>query len=276
MRNLLLADWKRMLRDKGFLLGLLFMTVGSVWFAYMLFDTSLRTTDPFYVEDVLFNLFPMIPFVGAAFVSLFLGTEFDDHTVRNKLVVGHTRGQVYWSAYLTCLGGMLLFLAGMLLCSGLAGYLIFRSFLLPPVQLASVLLCSVLVTAVFSAICVLFGMNVHGRAGCVVVLTVFLFGMLLLSSYFEGRLLASEMMYEYAELTVNGMQFGDLIPNPEYVGGLQRTVMEFVYDLLPTGQAIQLNNMDFERVQRWPWLSLGMLAVTTAAGRLLFRKRDIK
>lgn len=92
----------------------------------------------------------------------------------------------------------------------------------------------------------------------------------------ESALLEAEMTYDNITITMDGVQYGDLIPNPAYVGGTARKVMEFVYDMLPTGQAIQLNNMDFERCLRWPWLSAIVLAVSTVLGYLPFRKRDVK
>ena len=39
---------------------------------------------------------------------------------------------------------------------------------------------------------------------------------------------------------------------------------------------IQLNNMECERAARWPVLSVIMLLVSTFAGYLPFRKRDIR
>lgn len=69
---------------------------------------------------------------------------------------------------------------------------------------------------------------------------------------------------------------GDLIDNPQYIGGFKRTVYEFIYDFLPTGQSIQLNNMEFENAARWPWLSVIMLLISTFAGYIPFRKCDIR
>ena len=52
--------------------------------------------------------------------------------------------------------------------------------------------------------------------------------------------------------------------------------MELIFDMLPTGQALQLNNMEFERCARWLWMSALMLPIATLAGFLPFRKQDIR
>ena len=277
MRKLLSANFSRLRKDLIFWIVMIGTTAGSVFLSYLNYQNSLRyTSDPVYVEDVLFNLFPMIAFVCAAFISLHLGTEFDENTIRNKLIVGHTRTEIYFANYLTCMAASLAFLLTILLFSGVTGYLFFKEFLTDGREVAFLILCCVLCTMVFSAISVGITMSIHKKAISVVAATLFMLGILYLASYMEGALSEAEMVYDGVTITMEGVQFGDLVPNPAYVSGSTRTVMEFLYDLLPTGQAIQLNNMDYERCMRWPWLSVLMLAVSTVLCYLPFRRRDIR
>lgn len=277
MRKLLSANFSRLRKDLVFWIVLLCMALGSGPLSFLNYQDSLRySSDPMYVEDVLFNLFPMIAFVCAGFVSLHLGTEFDENTIRNKLIVGHTRTEIYFANYLTCMAASLVLLFGILIFSGVAGYCFFKEFLMDWMQLAFLILCCILCTMVFSAISAGIAMSIHKKAIAVVAATLFMLGILYLASYMEGALSEAEMVYDGVTITMDGVQFGDLVPNPAYIGGTAREVMEFLYDMLPTGQAIQLNNMDFERCLRWPWLSAIMLILTTVAGYLPFRKRDVK
>lgn len=231
MRKLITASFSRLWKEKVFWVSALSLAVCAVFFSYLNYQTSMRyDSDPIYVEDVLFNLFPMIAFVCAGCISLFLGTEFDENTIRNKLVVGHTRTQIYFANYLTCMVVSLVLLFVILVFSGIAGYIFFRVFMMEWAELAFLILCCVLCT----------------------------------------------MVYDGVTITMEGVQFGDLVENPAYVEGSTRTVMEFIYDMLPTGQAIQINNMDFDRCLRWPVLSVIMLFVATFAGYMPFRKRDIR
>lgn len=78
-------------------------------------------------------------------------------------------------------------------------------------------------------------------------------------------------------ITVDGgVEMGNLIKNPAYIEGTTRTVYEFLYDLLPTGQTLQLNGCEFDQSYRWIPMSLMMLVLSTLAGYFPFRKREIK
>lgn len=277
MRNLLGADWKRLWKEKVFLLGLAFMLFGSAFFSYLNYQTALQRPDEvLYVEDVLFNLFPMIGVVSAIVIAFFLGEEYDHGTIRNKLIVGHKRMQIYLSDLMVCTGGTLILLFAMLSVSGVIGYLFFRSFLLPPSQLVYLLWCAVLVSMVFAAIYTAIAMRAPSRAIGIVICWAVFYGMMMLSSFVASCLAEQEMMYSYVSVTQAGVEFGDLIENPAYIAGFQRTVYEFINDLLPTGQTAMLNNMEFERIERWPWLSVLMWITGVLLGWMGFRKRDIK
>ena len=130
---------------------------------------------------------------------------------------------------------------------------------------------------VFSAICVAFCMNIQKRAFSILSTLVVMLVLLFAASYLEGALLEPEMTYEGITIsTADGVQFGDLVRNPAYVSGNTRKVMELIFDMLPTGQALQLNNMELELCGRWLWLSALMLPIATLAGFQACRKKDIR
>lgn len=277
MRKLISAGFARLWKDRMFALGLAFVTLASVFLAWMQYRTAQMSVEKTtYVENVLYNLLPVLGFVGALFISLRLGAEFDDHTIRNKLIVGHRRSEIYFAEYIVCLAGCELLLVAMLAVSALAGWLFFGELMLNAAANAWLLFCCMLLTAVCSAICVGVGMNVHGRAAAVITGVVLLFALLLLSSYFGNALNESPTTYSYVSVSLEGVEFGDLVDNPAYVGGAMRSLYQWLYDALPTGQAIQIHLLDCERAVRFPALSGLLLAIVTPLGYLPFRKRDIR
>ena len=64
--------------------------------------------------------------------------------------------------------------------------------------------------------------------------------------------------------------------SPYYIEGFKRTVSQFVIDLMPSGQSLQLSRMS--ALYYWPLLlySLGVILVTNTVGILAFRKKDLK
>ncbi len=277
MNRLLSAGFARLWRDRLFWIAFGFVSLGSILFSFLTYRTSRIDTDAVYhAEDLLFNMLPVIGFICAFFISLHLGTEFDDNTIRNKLIVGHTRGNVFFSEYVICLTASLVLLGAMLLLSGVCGYAFFRVALLEWADLLWLLLCCALLTAVFSAIFVGIGMNASGRAHAVVASILILFGILFIASYCGNGLAEPAKTYTYVTFSTEGAEFGDLIDNPAYVDGFRRTIYEMIYDLLPTGQSMQINNLELERMARWPWLSLCLLAPVTLLGWAGVKRRNVK
>ena len=277
MRKLLSANFARLWKEKMFWFAFTFMSLGSAAFGWMSYHTALKNTgSQLYAEDMMFNMSPMMGLVFAFFISMRIGTEFDEHTVRNKFIVGYNHTQVYFAEYVTCWVASLVLFSVMILCSTVSGYLIFGSFRLPWKDIAYLLLCGILMTSTFSAMCVGLCMNVRSKSTSLVASLIFLFAIILLASFCITALEQEPTMYSYINVTMEGIAYGEVVENPDYIDGFQRTVYELIADLLPSGQAIQLNNLQYERAKSWPLLSVIMLLFTTIAGYLSFRKRDIQ
>ena len=275
MRKLLAASFSRLWKEKIFWFVFLIMSIGSVCFNWIGYNEI--NNPQIYVEDMIFCMLPMSGFVFALFISMRLGTEFEEHTIRNKLVVGYNRTQIYFAEYITCMVAAMMMLVVMLLFSMAFGLVLSLEFRSGRNEIILLVFCCVLIASVFSAMFVGISMNVGSKAASLVVSMAFLFAILFLASFCVNALEEGPMVYSNVVITAeNGVEFGDLIENPAYIDGTQRTVYELIADILPTGQTIQMNNLEFERASRWPVFSLIMLIIATVAGYLPFRKRDIR
>lgn len=275
MRKLLAASFFRLWKEKIFWFVFLIMSVGTVCYNWIGYN---EISDPqVHVENMIFCMLPMSGFLFALFISMRLGTEFEEHTIRNKLIVGYSRTQVYFAEYITCMVASVILMGIMLLVSTAFGVLFSLEFQSGWHELVLLLFCCVLIASAFSTMFVGIGMNVGSKAASLIASIVFLFAILILASFFVNALEEGPMVYSDVVITAeNGVQFGDLIENPAYIDGMQRTVYELIADILPTGQVIQMNNLEFERAARWPIFSLIMLLIATIAGYLPFRKSDIR
>lgn len=229
------------------------------------------------LEGVFFFSCPLIGLFAAVALNLFLGMEYSDGTMRNKLMVGHHRGAIYGASLIAgCAMTGIILICGALSTLAL-GLPMFGSFQMERSKLMW-MLASVLALGVSTAsICVALAMNIQNRAAAVVVTMVLVLLMLFVSSYIGGRLDEPEMISEGLYFQNGGvMEQGEVFANPNYLRGSARTVLETVFELLPTGQGARLSNLDARHVERFPWYSLLLSAAVSGLGYGLYRKKDIK
>lgn len=260
MRKLLSANFARLWKNKAFwatVISLAVLSLAAVWLDFS--PDHLNGDTIFYVEDVMFNLLPIIAFVNAGFISIFLGTECDEHTIRNKLVVGHTRSDVYFANSLSCFVASTIQMVVVLLISGIAGWILYGVFRLPLSQLLWILLSCIMVCAVYSAIFAGISMNISSKSSSLVATLLLALGLFLMISYLYGNVTVS----------VNGVAH-------VYNEGKLPDIMKFLCNLLPTGQVMLINNMDLENYLIWPLCSVILLIPTLFVGYIPFRKRDIR
>ena len=275
MAKLLRANLSRLWKSRIFYVGLIFMLLLNVFLVIDGWNFG-RQGYPEPLEDMLFQNCIIIGFVSAVVVGMFLGTEYSDGTIRNKIAVGHTRASIYLANLIICAAASaLLLLISLAIGFGLG------SFLLDPLGLPMKVLllytCIGLLTTVsFASIYTLVAMLSPSKASGAVLCLVLALVLLFATSAVEGTLTEPEMVQDFI-MSVDGTpNLGEPHPNPRYVTGTKRAVLEVIYDILPTGQAFQISNNECAHPARLPAFSLLVALVTSAAGALLFRRRDLK
>lgn len=274
MRKLLSANFSRLWKTKLFLIVLLTAATMS---GLLLFANQVNSASSIkYMDFPFFSQFIYNPVILAAFITLFLGTEYSDGTLRNKLSIGHSRGSVY--AANLCASVILsvtFVITEILVCLGI-GLLVFEPFRMSMeyVAVAAITACMTAVTS--AAIYTALAMNIQNKAVSIIGMVGLSFAVILLVSMIAGVLYAPEMVYEYTEKTATGLTYGPLVPNPGYIRGTARTIAEWVNDILPQGQLYSLYAYDFDRYARWPLTSAMVLVVSTVLGYYSFSKIDIK
>ena len=118
-------------------------------------------------------------------------------------------------------------------------------------------------------------MTCSNKAVTAVVSLLLVLGLTYLAGSIGTALMEPQMTYDSITYTADSILFGNEIPNPSYLSGIQRTLYEFIYDLLPTGQLLQMYSLDFSRCIRWPVFSVVLFVLITAVGYFMFRKKNI-
>lgn len=275
MINLLSSSFTRLLKTKIFYLAIAFSAAFSLFLCYANYNFN-AIAKQIAIDEMFFTFYVCFCLICAVVVSLFIGTEYSDGTIRNKLVIGHNRLSIYFSNLVTCIAVSAILIAIHFILTLSVGYFVYGKFRMELPQLAYTMMCIFLVAAVYCAICLLIAMNCQNKAITAVATILLMIILVYMSTFISERLMETPMTYDGAVITQNGIEYGDMIPNPAYVDGTKRTVYEFIYNLLPTGQIQQIYSLDFENSADWPFLSIGLFIVLSTVGAVHFKKKDLK
>ena len=279
MCNLLLSNMKRLVKNKAFQLAAAVVAVIGLFEIFMTYRASIIEMDTPYFDGGLFSFAALGVFALAAVVPLFVGSEYSDGTIRNKVVVGHHRGSVYLSMLITSV------IAGWLLITvWTAAYLIPGVILMEHANLLWVYLCLYLAMflelAVFSAIFTLLTMTLGSKAGSAVV--CILCALLLVMQGIVVKSMLDEPEFYGPEIILSDSgevsYAGEMEPNPNYIpeGSPKRAVYNSLMDFTPGGQALQISEQATDNLSKMCFYDIGWLVVLTVAGVLIFRRKDLK
>lgn len=277
MRKLLSANFSRLWRNKVFWLGMIFMFgFGVAVICNQYWELQKYGIEP--VLDSTLRVYAIFIGMAAAVVcGLFLGTEYGDGTVRNKLIVGHTRSAIYVANLMVCTAAALLMCAVYFVAVCALGIPLLGGFQGGAQENLIQLGVGALMVIATAALLTLIGMLCQSKAGASVLCILLILVLLFATSLLHSRLSAPEMYSSYALNATGEVVHTEPEPNPQYLRGNARLVYEFLLDFLPTGQAVQISMMGgVAHAWQAALYSLGITVVSTAAGVAGFRKKDIK
>lgn len=277
MSKLISADFYRLKKDMVFWVTAAAMFVLSLFkiIDSAMFNSRNAASARLTLNECMFELLPMIGMAFAVFISLFLGKEFSDGTIRNKLIVGHKRENIYFSNYIICFVGSL-FIYAMLLFGGFMGVPIIGKWQGNISQMIIYIIMGVFITASISAFLTLLGMLITNRAVNAVFSIIIALALSIIASTFYNGLGEPEFTREFISMTMDSVQYGPEIPNPSYVSGFQRQIYEFLVQFMPQGQSILIANDEITK----PVLNIVYSVLLTVginlAGVFAFKKKDLK
>lgn len=297
MGRLLRADFVCLLKSRIFWLCMAF--VFGLAACFMKIE---KTASP---DLMLFKGGQLISLVFSLFIGFYIGTEYSDGTIRNKIIAGHSRLPVYFADFTVCaIGAAIMYLIYVLAVLAAAAAL-HREFEMPPGDTALAVLCFFVTitayTAIFMMVCMLVGKRPEGMVMSFLVLVM----LLMVGEYITDEIAANGQEYRIAGTVYSGDESGemhlesvDIEKNPYYLTGTKRRVYGFLNDFLPSCQIQRLVNfpsyytMDMDEyseftdvrpfsetvgdIRKLPLCSLAVIIVSTACGIFFFRIKDIK
>ena len=283
MRNLLAANFARLWKNRMFRC----CWAGMVLLA--LFLVAEEYSQPYIVllNQVVFLPLSLYGVIAAAFSAMFLGQEYADGTVRNKLIAGHSRARIYLSEFLvTAAGAIILYLSAIAVTASVGSFLFtatapVKKFLLTGVLGLFSCLSYVGLYCLISVLCC-------NRAVSVMACMLLSVALLMAALYVNLQLEQEEYI---PQLNITGVESSDdvsisisgentealvtMVPNPHYLTGVKRQIAQFIQDLNPTGQAAQICSMSYPDPIQMVLCSAAVVLLSCLRGVFVFRRKDI-
>lgn len=277
MNKLLSAGFSRLWKNKFFWLGMILLPGFLAFALFSNYYDMKQYNFSFTLDNFLYGCFLLIGMFTSIFAALFLGTEYSDGTIRNKLVIGHSRTAVYLSSLAVCFVSSLLVCLTTIIITYALGIPLFGTPETPVLTTVQKYAYGVLMIAALSGLFTLLAMMITSKSASAIVCTLGIFALLFVSMYILQRLLASEIMQYGYDVTADGSVIPLERPNPQYLTGTARKVYEFFQDFLPTGQGLQLAEFGYLQHPLQACLcSFFVTAATTVGGILAFQKKNLK
>jgi hypothetical protein len=252
MHKLFNAELPRLWRNKVFWIGIIYMVVRA-------FDNTMsifREIESGYygtLSNVFFRYAEYILVLEAVFCSIYIGTEYSDGTMRNKVIMGHPRHSIYFSYLIVSV------VAGIMMCCSYIAVSMIGISLGFSVSIFDTLvgvLCSFALVCSISAIYTMITMLSKNRTTAVVICVVLSFALLVPA-------------YDIKDEVIMARQAGQA-----------NLWNEFLYAFLPGCQALQLSLEPEMAYVTNPVLrilcSFVLFLLTTAFGQFRFHKTDLK
>lgn len=279
MNKLLAANFSRLFKNKVFWICCIFAFCYGVFMQTMNYLTSIASGEVPQIDDLFFSFAIWTGILLSAFISLFLGTEYSDGTIRNKPVIGHRRHDIYLSNLIVCITAGAVMCAINLVVSFAVGIPLMGGFDTGAELVFATCIGILITAAAFASICTMISMLCQNKAAAAVINILLIFLLLFVSLYIRAWLEAPETVTTQSvvmgENGVSSMTTEE-VPNPVYLSGTARETCEFINDLLPTGQAVQFTNMEAENIPLLCSYSAVITAAAAGAGTILFTKKDIR
>ena len=274
MNKLFRAGLYRLRKNKGAYACVIIPPIYSVCLMFSQYMQMKESGANYLLDPFLFHFLLVMGVLLSVFVSLYVGTEYHDGTLRNKLISGSSRNAVYglnlWISFLvgTC-SVLLAYTAGLA-----AGIPMFGVIEMPALTMLQTCVAGILLVLSYVSIFHMISMLSSSKTTSAVVCILAAVFMMVFAGIIFSKLSQPEMITQ--AVIVNGETVMETVKNPAYLTVISRTVYQNILDFLPAGQAVQIFNQGVLNLGRMMRYSILIIFGTSLAGLYLFNRKDIK
>ena len=280
MRKLLSANFSRLWKSKIFwLLESACFILNAI--VYVLVAVNTKNLGQGWLEYNAHAYFYLPILFTAVLIAIFtcfyIGTDYSDGTMRNKLIVGHSRRNIYISYFLTTAAADMLFILAYLLAVFIIGLPLSGSAVVTCVEMQPWRILNILLFLLeYTALFVLLTITDSNKARNVLVCLLTAVVLILLGMIVYGRYSQPEFINSVVSLRDGGIKLQQGAPNHKYLTGATRTVFEWITLILPSGSVMLSLDKNLGFDWRIPIISALMALMLIWIGIRLFQKKDIR
>lgn len=274
MIKLIRAGLNRLKKNALFWGVALFTAAMSFFLIYTNYMDKIDYDNFIEIEQLFINNIAFTGVIIAAFASLFIGQEYSDGTLRNKVILKFSRVKIYLSNFILVSAVSVLMEILHLLIIALIGIPIFGSIQMPLDHFAMILLCVFVNILAYSAIFTFLAMILSNKAINAVTSLLLAFTMMIVSLTLINKINAPE--YITVARVVNDQYTLVDEKNPKYLSEGQRTAYTHVLRSIPTGQCFLLAGRMETDISTLPFYSFTVILFFTGSGLFLFKQKELK
>ena len=280
MRKLLSANFSRLWRSKIFwVLEALSAIAGAVFYILAIINTK-NIGENWYLASGNYYFFLGLVIVGAimaVFSAFYIGSEYDNGTIRNKLNVGCTRSSIYLANLIVVVSAGIIFTITHIMASVVVGLPFLGRLMLD--ALAPIgwrIPTAIVMLLCYAAVFTFIAMQDSNKSRSLIISFVFALVIIIGGMYVYSALQEPEFTTRMVMQEDGSYLRQEGIPNSNYIRGTVRTVYTFIEACIPSTQGLNIARSEGVFSSLAIICQLCVTIVTTAAGVTLFKKKDIK
>lgn len=249
MHKLLSANLNRLRINKAFWLTVILMILVEIFLGWLVLKHNSTR-----IDIVLFISLQGIGILTSVFFSLFLGTEYSDGTIRNKIIAGHKRSSVYLASFVTGIISITIIYLAWIFIGGILGIIAHASLL--DIGIGKIAL-----------------IGVAGWLACVSYISIFNITGMLSSSKARTSIIC--ILTSFILVFIGLLCYS--LARPGLLSGSKRVMFKFLFDFNPFGQTFQIMSID-DVPLLWKLVKYSLLlsSILTVLGLYTFSKKDLK
>ncbi len=274
MIRLLNAGFTRLRKNKAFWLLTIFSIGLALFMIYTQYSDMKKYEEVIEVEQLMLNYATIIGIVIAIFTSLFLGVEYSDGAIRNKISIGHKRINIYLSNLaITSITSLFSYVLFMIIIA-IIGIPLFGGVTMSMLVLLKLIGCIFVMILTYSSIFTFLAMIISNKTITSITSIMLAFG-LIMAALVCFRIIDTQEYIQAGSLVDGEMKFEE-VKNPKYPSEEKKKICQTLLDINPAGQGFQLAGRSVPNLKVLPLYSLGILVIFTGSGLVLFKKKELK